>query len=68
MTKHKQVLQLGTFFHLRRVWLSMAIAGLLGEQNNLKAQYHVQQWLEHSRCHGLMLGTGENVKNSATAV
>ena len=48
-------LKLGLFFHLKRVWLSMAIAGLLGEQNNLKAQYHVRQWLEHRR-HELIMG------------
>jgi len=53
----------GLFFHLRRCWLSMAYAGLMGEQNQIKAQYHVQQWIDHQRA---VLLTGNETTIKAT--
>lgn len=35
------------FFHLSRSWLAMAWAGILGESNRNKAEFHVQQWRQH---------------------
>jgi hypothetical protein len=49
------------FFHLKRSWLSMAWAGILGEQNHLKARMHIEQWQEFRR-HELATGNSYRLK------